>query len=446
MSETPFGRRLRALRRQQALSQSELGGREISASYISLLESGRRLPTEEAVVKLAARLGISAEELVGDTGAAVPRPASTQPLESELLLNRARLALATGRPEAAAELFAQLVTGSEAAPGRRADAQRGRARALELAGRLVEAAALYQSWLDAFAELGDDPVLRLETVSSLARCLREVGELRLGARQAEQALAAARELELGATPVGLDLAGLVAEFRWDLGQEEALEELVAEFGGDWGAELSRTAAALAYSEAAEAAGQAGRLPQAVALAGRAVQVCDRGDALCPTARLRLSAPMVTADQAGSSIDALAPYVEELLAWGTPADAAAARTAQARVLLADGQPEAARETALAALERVGPAWQRTRARALLVLADAEWRLGDRGSASGHFEEAAELLTLVGAERQGAAAYLELAALLEADGDVRRALACYRRASEVAGLLPAGAAHDERPARS
>ncbi|MER7395382.1 hypothetical protein ABT381_07690, partial [Streptomyces sp. NPDC000151] len=94
---------------------------------------------------------------------------------------------------------------------------------------------------------------------------------------------------------------------------------------------------------------------------------------------------------------------------------------------------ARDLAWAAEERVGPSWRRVRAHALLVQGRSGWALGDRGAAD-RFEDAAAELAALGADRQAASVHLELADLYEADGEVRAALACYRRASSVAGLLP------------
>ncbi|MGZ4598010.1 MAG: helix-turn-helix domain-containing protein, partial [Actinomycetes bacterium] len=44
-SQESFAARLRARRREVGLSQSDLAGDELSSSYISLIESGKRTPT-----------------------------------------------------------------------------------------------------------------------------------------------------------------------------------------------------------------------------------------------------------------------------------------------------------------------------------------------------------------------------------------------------------------
>ena len=54
-----LGQRLRALRIERGLSQSDLAGDLVSPSYISLIESDRRSPERDVLDGLARRLGCS---------------------------------------------------------------------------------------------------------------------------------------------------------------------------------------------------------------------------------------------------------------------------------------------------------------------------------------------------------------------------------------------------
>ncbi|GHC75173.1 hypothetical protein GCM10010349_54190 [Streptomyces flavofungini] len=64
MIEQPaFGRRLRLLRVQRGLSQTELAGDEVSASYVSRVESGRRSPNELIAAFFARRLDVPLDAL-----------------------------------------------------------------------------------------------------------------------------------------------------------------------------------------------------------------------------------------------------------------------------------------------------------------------------------------------------------------------------------------------
>lgn len=58
-----IGQRLRRLRQERGLSQRELSEPGISYAYISRVEAGYRRPSEKALRKLAARLGVTALEL-----------------------------------------------------------------------------------------------------------------------------------------------------------------------------------------------------------------------------------------------------------------------------------------------------------------------------------------------------------------------------------------------
>ncbi|NDZ70364.1 helix-turn-helix transcriptional regulator [Streptomyces sp. SID10362] len=64
MIEQPaFGRRLRQLRVQRGLSQSELAGDEVSASYVSRVESGQRSPNDLIAAFFARRLDVPLQSL-----------------------------------------------------------------------------------------------------------------------------------------------------------------------------------------------------------------------------------------------------------------------------------------------------------------------------------------------------------------------------------------------
>ncbi|MGW8725585.1 helix-turn-helix domain-containing protein [Streptomyces sp. NPDC055808] len=444
MDQLSFGRRLRALRRQKALSQAELGGTTLSASHISLLESGKRPPTDEVLVKLAARLGISVAELVSDTGVSVPQSPLDASVETSLLLHRARLALLSGDPHTALDRFSALSADESVGPEFLSEAVLGRAEASERLGRLSEASQLRQEWLDAFDSEQDDCVRRIEVALALLRCRRESGELLEAARLAEETLRGAEGLGLAATPAGLELAALVAEFRWDVGQGAAAVELLGRTTA--GADLlaGRADWAQAYAAAGDRARADGRLQHALALTRRAVDVWRGSDAGCPLARVRVAAAAVLVRQGTPAEDIspgdLEPALHTLREWGSVADIAAAEISHAGLLLVAGDAERARDTARSALERVDPSWRRLRAHALLAVGRARWALGEHGAAD-HFEEAAVALAELGADRQSAGAYLELAELHDASGDTRAALRCYRHASAVAGLLPVEATRRE-----
>ncbi len=74
---------------RRGLSQAELGVELVSASYVSLIETGKRAPDGPLLQQLARRLGTSAEYL--RTGYEAPAIASKR-----LSASHAELALASG--------------------------------------------------------------------------------------------------------------------------------------------------------------------------------------------------------------------------------------------------------------------------------------------------------------------------------------------------------------
>jgi tetratricopeptide (TPR) repeat protein len=63
-----LGQRIRQLRQSRGLTQSELGGTQLSKSFISLLEKDRAHPSLDTLILLAQRLGSSVDSLLGQTG------------------------------------------------------------------------------------------------------------------------------------------------------------------------------------------------------------------------------------------------------------------------------------------------------------------------------------------------------------------------------------------
>ncbi len=139
MSAT-LGQRLRALRKERGLSQSDLAGDLVSPSYVSLIESGQRSPEREVLEGLARKLGCSVLYL--ESGVA-----PEEITEQRLKLQFAEIALASGSAEEARSQFASL-SGADNGEIRLAAAW-GLARCLETLAELHAALAQYDGLLDA---------------------------------------------------------------------------------------------------------------------------------------------------------------------------------------------------------------------------------------------------------------------------------------------------------
>ena len=126
------GERVRNLRLSKHLSQAQLAGTELSDSYISLIESGKRTPTPAVVRLLASRLGCLPEYL----------SEGIEPEERLHLQVRARhaeLALLGGDAPQALSWFSEILEAVDNDPELMKRARWGRARALETMGRGEEA-------------------------------------------------------------------------------------------------------------------------------------------------------------------------------------------------------------------------------------------------------------------------------------------------------------------
>src|SRR5437899_10943271 len=96
------GERVRNLRLSKHLSQAQLAGTELSDSYISLIESGKRTPTPAVVRLLASRLGCLPEYL---SDGVEPE----ERLHLQVRARHAELALLGGDPEGALAASADIL-------------------------------------------------------------------------------------------------------------------------------------------------------------------------------------------------------------------------------------------------------------------------------------------------------------------------------------------------
>ncbi|GES31708.1 helix-turn-helix transcriptional regulator [Streptomyces angustmyceticus] len=185
---------MREVRRAQGLSQGDLAGDDLSPSYVSLVENGRRIPGAKIARSLAQRLGTTVEAL---SATDEPGDRLTRRLGLVGQLVAARAGQLAGDWPAARRQLESVV--AEAGAGQ--DEVRWEAR-WELAtvlGRLDEPAR-HEA---ALRELLDDPltrsapVLHARVAVELAQLLRAAGRLADGVRFAEEAVRVTGELEPG---------------------------------------------------------------------------------------------------------------------------------------------------------------------------------------------------------------------------------------------------------
>jgi len=168
-----IGARIRKLRLANGLSQREVAEPLMTAPYLSLIESGQRTPSHEALSHIARRLGVEVGEL--ETG----RPSGLE-AQLELELQEGRRIYFAGGLEEAEQLLAGTVGMAQ-----KYRVSRLEARARIALGAIFEARADFTAARDEYdaaqALLADEPVhVRFEAVIGYARCVRFLGNPRLG--------------------------------------------------------------------------------------------------------------------------------------------------------------------------------------------------------------------------------------------------------------------------
>ncbi|TMR23062.1 helix-turn-helix domain-containing protein [Nonomuraea zeae] len=131
------GLRIKTVRRQRGLSQAQLAHPELSDSYVSLIESGKRTPTPAVLELLAQKLDCSLSYLINGVTA-------EQMEDIELALGYARLALENGEVNEARTRFAELLANNNLTglTTLRQDTEFGLALAAEACGNLNEAISI----------------------------------------------------------------------------------------------------------------------------------------------------------------------------------------------------------------------------------------------------------------------------------------------------------------
>ena len=327
-----FGSRLRDARLAAGLSQVQLAGSELSASYVSLMEAGRRQPTERVLRLLAERLGVTPGMLRDGVDPRVRQ-------EVGLRLRYAELALQNGEAEEALASFRDLVEPGRAMPDVAADVAWGLGRSLEALGRLEEAVAVYEGIREADGRDPAGAARWAETVIALCRCSVELGDLGRAIELGEGALDHLDALGLDGTELQAQLVSslLFAYFqRGDLVRAQLLADALIETVDS---RPSRVARGAAYWNASLVAESRGRLAEALDLAERALAMFAESDNRRSIARLRIAYAWLLMRQDDPPLERAESLLrqarEELVDTGTLVDLAYCDTELARVRLLSG---------------------------------------------------------------------------------------------------------------
>jgi transcriptional regulator with XRE-family HTH domain len=425
MSAT-LGQRLRALRREQGLSQSDLAGDLVSPSYVSLIESGQRSPEREVLEGLAHKLGCSVLYL--ESGIA-PEEITRQ----QLKLQFAEITLASGSGEEARAQFAELAGAANSEI--RLAATWGLARALEAIGELRAALDEYERLLDA-ARSGQPGVPGLLTLL-MGRCrlYRDAGDFARSIEIGEEALREVRELGLEGTEEEIRLASTLVGSYWARGDLFSAQRLADQVIDRAERLDSRTARGSAYWNASIVAAEASQLALALDLASKALALLSESSPERHLAGMRITYAWLLlrcdpprTDEANELL-ARAHVVMTEEAAGL--ELANCETEMARSALIQGDYVAASRWADEAAGRFGPDGGPELEQARLMGGLAAILGGDVDAGFALAELAAGRLESLGSRLEAAHAYRDLSDALFEQGRSEQAITALRKAADCAG---------------
>ncbi|MBB5869057.1 tetratricopeptide (TPR) repeat protein [Allocatelliglobosispora scoriae] len=418
-----FPRRLRALRTARGITQRQLAGDNLSVSYVSLLETGRRSPGPEVLQQLADRLSCSVEELRGDIETSATRPAA-------LAVRFGQLALESGRAEEALDHFGTVLRTTDLDPLLRSDARIGAARALEAAGRLEEAARAYETLVQ---EAIDAPtyLASLGVVLSWCGCLFELGQLNRVVEVGVGAMQQFDRLDAWDSDGAIQLLATVASAHFELGDVGQAERLLQEGLARANRMHSPRARASVLWNASQIASERGRHREALDLAEEALAYFRHGSDRRSTARLLGAYGYLLLRQDPprpvEAKEALQEALAGLTDSGRGFDRGSILVEISRSHLMIGDPSSAVDAARQSLVEAGPEATLQGAQARTALGAALAAIGDADGATVEFARAAEELGRIHANREAARAWAELGNVLAEAGDAHGAVRAFRHAT-------------------
>jgi transcriptional regulator with XRE-family HTH domain/Tfp pilus assembly protein PilF len=409
-------------------TQTQLAGDDISVGYVSRIESGQRRPNSQTLDDLAARLGVPTEHLLRGVTA-------REYDEIKLTLDFAELSLETGE-HVEAEAQARQAVDRAVAGSQDELAFRGRyiiARALEGQGSVDDAIIELENLV--YARQGG--LLRIKSAIAMVRCLKNSGDLTRAIEVGERVMAQLNGSHVESCDEAVQLAVTVALAyfnRGDVGHAIRMCRKAIAKAEELDSPVAR---ASAYWNASVFESQRGSVNNAVALAERALALLTEGQDARNLARLRTALGQMQLELDPPDVSEAKRHLEkaaEELTWSSAStiEIAANNLAIARAHYLAG--DLSRADGMSA-EIIAVA----KDEAPILAADAESLAGQVAAANGDtdgakrsYHRAVFLLTGVGADRDAAQLWFELADLLEDVGETEASRDAYRSAAAASGL--------------
>lgn len=431
---TEVSDRLRELRQAAGLSQTALAGDAFSPSYISLIEAGRRIPTDAALEVLAARLDTTVDYLKhGDTAPSEAR--------ARLEIDFAKLALVDGDPAQARDRLAALDLGL-IAPAHHTEILLTLARAHEALGDLEAAVGVLEPLLGRLRRRGQH--LDVAAVANaLVASYLEAGDLHRAIDIGERVAEELEEAGLTGTDEHLRLASTVLWAYVERGDLLYATHRASDLIAQADAHGTPRGRGSVYWNAALVAEERRDFALAHQFTARALALLGEGAPGRDIPRLRLNyAWLLLRSEPPEPQEALRQLdraEEGLSAVGSEIELSRVEVERSRAHLMLGDVAASERWARAALERLDGAPRLETAVAHLALGDALHVAGREQEAAAAYGWAADMLGMMSASRQSAAAWRELGDRFMGRGDTARAAEAFDRALSEAGFrhaVPAG----------
>lgn len=441
-----LGRRLRELRVRRGLKQQDLASDEISTSYVSLIEAGKRVPSQTVLATLAEKLGCSAAYL--RTGLD-----EHEVEEARLRLAFGEMALRNGVDGEALQTFSELLTGGlplDAAMKRRA--RLGQATALEKLGRLEAAIPLLEEVLAGREPApGSDEWCR--TTVALCRCYRTMGDVTVAIEIGERAMSRLDSLGLEVTvdhvQLGSTLMGCY-RVRGDRTRAYVMAQRLITVAEKQGARAARGAV---YWNAAMIAQSRGQRAEALALTERALAMMAEEDNVRHVATLKMNYGLLLLEieyaDVGRAKRLLLEARESLAEAGTADEMTRCELCLAQAEIALGDLARAAAHAERALDVLGSEPRVLTVNARIVLAEVHFLRGESALGEQVLEAAARQLRHFPATYEVSGYWRMIGDLWRGEGHVERALVAYDAALSANGLPPSASWQDrdgERAART
>jgi tetratricopeptide (TPR) repeat protein len=415
-----LGRRIQVLRAERGLSLRQIAFPGCSASFLSRVESGDRVPALVTLRELASRLGVSIEELVG-------RPLDGTGRVSEAALSEAELAARMGDDDASAAVDRVL---DEARAARDSAAE---SRMLEAHGALALLAGDHDRAIEAFEAAR--AVSAAATPRSRPGLYESLGNAHASAGDLSRAVALLRVAyeAVSAEPVDAPLAvrfgSALAAVHGEQGSVSEAGRILAEILRHEAGVPDGRARARAEWELVRTYVEAGKPELAQRYSQRVAERLDHmdeqrvlGGALVLHAEILLDDGH--AEEALVHLDRADPLMA-----GLPASARGRLSVErARALARLGQTDEAREAAREALDQTGAAEPAIAGSALTTLAELELSDGNLEEARQLCRESIALVDSAVPAHHLARAYEVLSRVEESAGDLQAALEAARMAAD------------------